>query len=121
MNKIIKIALTVSLLLGALASCAQPNPHPMDMSAAVQSAKTKADHEALAEHYEQSAKDAEAKVKEHKQILADFKKDPHDYPKTYLGGNFESHCIRLIHSYEQVAEVNREMAKMHRRMADEAR
>jgi hypothetical protein len=121
MNNISKALLTVSLTMGLLASCAQPNPHPMDMTVAVQSAKTRADHEALAAHYEQAAKDAEAKVEEHQQILAAFKKDPHDYPKTYLGGNFESHCMRLIHSYEQAAEANREMAKMHRRIAEESK
>ena len=41
-------------------------PAPMDMTTAIQNTKTKADHEALATHYEQAAHDAEAKVEEHK-------------------------------------------------------
>ncbi|QSA98096.1 hypothetical protein [Methylococcus sp. EFPC2] len=117
MNNITKALLTVALTLGLLEGCAQSNPHPMDMTVAVQSAKTKTDHEALAAHYEQAAKEADAMVEEHQQILADFKKDPHDYPKSYLGGNFESHCQRLIDIYERAAAENREMAKMHRQMA----
>jgi hypothetical protein len=91
----------------------------MDMTAAVQSAKTRADHEALAKHYEQAAKDAEAMVKEHELALAHFKKDPHDFPKTAMGGNYESHCKRLISIYESAVEANREMAELHRKMASE--
>lgn len=117
MNNSTKTLLTFALTLGLLAGCAQPNPHPMDMTVAVQSAKTKTDHEALAAHYEQAARDAEAKAEEHKQILAQFLKDPHDYPKSYLGGNFENHCKRLIDIYERAVEANLEMAKMHRQVA----
>lgn len=121
MNNIIKALLTASLTLGLLASCAQTNPHSMDMTASVQSAKTKADHQALADHYEAVAKDMDNKGEEHKKILAQFLKDPHDYPKSYLGGNFENHCKRLINIYEQAADANREMAKMHRQMAQAAK
>ncbi|MBS1212969.1 MAG: hypothetical protein H6R26_1586, partial [Proteobacteria bacterium] len=56
-------------------------------------------------------------VKEHQAMLADFKKDPHDYPKSYKGGNFESHCERMIDIYQRAAEANRDMAAMHRQMA----
>jgi hypothetical protein len=38
------------------------NPHPMDMNLAVQNAKTKADHEALEQHYEQAAKKCSLKL-----------------------------------------------------------
>lgn len=119
MNNITKALLIASLSLGLLAGCAQPNPHPMDMTVAIQSAKTRADHEALAQHYEQAAKDAEAKVEEHKQALAHFKRDPHDFPKSAMGGNYENHCNRLISIYESAVEANREMAAMHRQMAAE--
>lgn len=115
MNNINKALLTVSLPLGLLVSCAQPNPHPMDMTVAVQSAKSSADHEALAAHYEQAARDAEAKVEEHKKLLGQYQ------AKSYLYGRqaptFEAHCLALIRSYEQVANANAEMAKMHRQLA----
>ena len=50
-----KLLITLLLAFGLLAACAEKNPHPMDMSQAVQSAASKADHEALAEHYEEAA------------------------------------------------------------------
>jgi hypothetical protein len=103
----VKILLTALLAVsGLLVSCADKSTHPMDMTAAVQGAKTRADHEALAKHYEEVAAEMDAKVEEHKQILARFRKDPHDYPKEYLGGNFENHCQRLIDIYEKAAEAS---------------
>ena len=118
MSRITRISLIAFLTLGFLASCAQPNPHPMDMTMAVQSAKTQADHEALAAHYEQAAKDAEAKVAEHKKLLDQYKAKSYLYGKQSL--TFQSHCEGLIHSYEQVAKANAEMAKMHRLMGEGA-
>ncbi|MVF21586.1 hypothetical protein [Methylocaldum sp. BRCS4] len=116
-----KIVIAVLALVGLLVSCAERSPHPMDMSVALQSAKTSADHQALADHYEAVAREMEQKAEEHRQILAQFLKDPHDYPREYKGGSFEAHCKRLIDIYERAAEANRDMAEDHRRMAGGAR
>ena len=40
-----KLLITLLLTFGILAACAEMNPHPMDMSQAVQNAESKADHE----------------------------------------------------------------------------
>lgn len=45
----------VFAILGLLASCAQFDPHAMDMTTAIREAKTSADHNALASHYEAAA------------------------------------------------------------------
>lgn len=105
--------------VGMLSGCAQPNPHPMDMTAAVQSAKVKADHEALAAHYEQFAKDAEAKVAEHEKLLDGYSAKGYLYGKQ--AATFKAHCEGLIRSYRQIAAANAEMAKMHRQMAEETK
>ena len=118
MNNIIKALPTLSLTLGLLASCAQPKHPPMDMTVAVQNAKSKADQEALAAHYEQAAKDAEAKVEEHKKILSQYEREPWLFGKQATG--FGLHCKKLIQIYSQEVEENLEMAKMHRQLAGEA-
>jgi len=109
-----KLLITLFLALGLLAACAEMNPHPMDMNLAVQNAKTKADHEALAEHYEEAAKEMQLKVEEHKKLLSQYQS------KSYLYGrqaeDFKAHCERLIDVYEKAAKENLEMAKMHRQM-----
>ena len=86
----------------------------MDMSQAVHNAKTKADHEALAQHYEEVAKEMQSKVEEHKKLFSQYES------KCYLYGrqahDFKTHGQRLIDAYENVAEENLSMAKLHRQM-----
>ena len=85
------------------------------MSLAVQNAESKADHEALAQHYEEAAKEMQLKVEEHKKILEQYES------KAYLYGrqaeDLKAHCRRLIDVYEQAVDSNRKMAEMHRGVA----
>jgi endonuclease III len=107
--------ITLFLALGLLTACSEMNPHPMDMSQAVQSAETKADHEALAKHYDEAADEMQLKVDEHKKLLSQYES------KAYLYGrqaeDLKTHCLRLVDVYEKAVESNRKMAEMHRGMA----
>jgi len=109
-----QLLITLALTLGLLSACAEMNPHPMDMSQAVQSASSKGDHEALAQHYEEAAKEMQVKADEHKKLLSQYQS------KSYLYGrqaeDFKAHCLRLVDVYEKAAEENLKMAKMHRQM-----
>ncbi|MFA6164854.1 MAG: hypothetical protein WC685_15665 [Methylobacter sp.] len=109
-----KLLITLFLILGLVAACAEMNPHPMDMSQAVQNATSKEDHEALAKHYEEAAKEMQLKVEEHKKLLSQYES------KSYLYGkqaeDLKAHCRRLIDVYEKAVEENLEMAKMHRQI-----
>jgi hypothetical protein len=116
MNKIISLA--VVALLGLLASCTI-NPHPMDMTQAVQSAKTRADHEALAKHYEDAAKELQATADDHKKMLGQYEANKALYGKQ--AQSLISHCQGLVRIYEQAAADNRSMAESHRQMAVEAK
>jgi len=110
---------TVIAIMGLLAACAQTNPHPMDMTQLVQNAKTHDDHEALAKHYEDAAKEMQAKVDEHKKLLAQYE------AKSYLYGRqaqtVKNHCEYLINTYEQAVKANMDMANAHRQMAAETK
>jgi hypothetical protein len=109
-----KLLITLLLGLGLLVACAEMDPHPMNMDLAVQNATTKADHEALAEHYEEAAQEMREKAQEHKKLLRQYE------AKSYLYGkqaeDLKAHCLRLIDVYEKAAEENMSMAKMHRQM-----
>jgi hypothetical protein len=109
-----KLLITLLLAFGLLAACAEMNPHPMDMTQAVQNAETKADHEALAQHYEEAAKEMQLKVDEHKKLLSQYESKSYRYGRQ--AQDFKAHCQRLINVYEKAAEENLEMAKMHRQM-----
>jgi endonuclease III len=103
------------LAFGLMTACSEMNPHPMDMSKAVQNAQTKSDHEALAQHYDGAANEMQLKVDEHKKILNQYES------KAYLYGrqaeDLKAHCENLINSYEKAVTANRKMAEMHREMA----
>ena len=103
-------------LVALLASCTI-NPHPMDMTQAVQNAKTRSDHEALAEHYENAAKEMQKQADEHKDMLAQYEANKALYGKQYQ--SLTSHCQGLVRVYEQAAADNRSMAESHRQMAAE--
>ena len=95
------------------------NPHPMDMTQAVQSAKTPSDHQVLAKHYEDAAKEMQAMAEEHKQLLAKYEANKTLYGKQYQ--SLVSHCQGLVRIYEQAAPDNMSMAESHRQMAAETK
>jgi hypothetical protein len=105
-------------VFGLLASCTI-NPHPMDMTQAVQSAKTRSDHETLAQHYDNAAKEMRAKAEEHKKLLAQYEAKKGLYGKQ--AQTLISHCQGLVRIYEQAAADNMSMAQSHRELAAEAK
>jgi len=111
-------SLALLAIFALLGSCTI-NPHSMDMTQAVQSAKTRTDHEALATHYEDSAKEMRAKAEEHKKLLAQYEARKSLYGKQ--AQSLISHCQGLIRIYEQAAKENLGMVEAHRQMAAEAK
>ncbi|BCT67787.1 hypothetical protein [Nitrosospira sp. NRS527] len=103
----------------ALSACAHIDPHPMDMSSAVRSARTKADHNALAKHYEAAAEAMRARAQEQKNGLAEYRE--HGYYYGRQTEDLKEHTEALVRLYEEAAEANMSMAKVHREMAEEAR
>jgi len=80
----------------------------MGMSDMIGGAKTSADHEKLAAHYEQEAKAARAKAEEHKMMADAYRK---------AGGplieklHFDQHCDTLSKSFATMAEEFEALAK----------
>ena len=111
-------SLALAAILGLLGSCTI-NPHSMDMTQAVQSAKTRSDHESLARHYEDAAKDMQASAAAHKKLLAQYEANKGLYGKQ--ASSLISHCEGLVRVYEQAAKENLGMAETHRQMAAEAK
>jgi hypothetical protein len=111
-------SLALVAMLGLLGSCTI-NPHSMDMTQAVQGAKSRSDHESLATHYEEAAKDMQAKAAEHKQMVAKYEANKSLYGKQ--ASSLISHCQGLARVYEQAAAENLSMAESHRQLAAESR
>lgn len=105
----------LALALGVINACTPMNPHPMSMENAIQKAKTSADHESLAAHYLEEAASLDEKVIEHKKLAEQY--NSHSYLYGKQAGALLQHCNVLIRNYEQAAEANRQMAKMHKDIA----
>jgi hypothetical protein len=114
-----RLSLALLITLGLLASCAHIDPHPMDMTQAERSAKTRADHNALARHYEDAAKAMQARAEAEKKMLAEFQNHAYYYGRQ--AEDLKEHSEALIRLYEQAADANMRMAKSHQRMAGQAK
>ncbi len=107
------------VILGLLASCAHIEPHPMDMTSAVRNAKTSADHDALATHYEDTAKAMRAKAEEQKKMLKEY--NLHGYYYGRQTEDLQEHAQALARTYDDAADANMNMAHYHRRLAEDTK
>lgn len=121
MNNISKrsilIALVLALLLAlGLNACATGQKHRAMAENMIQTAKTKADHEAIAFHYEQEAEAALKKADQMRKHLEGYEMRERD-PIPRQKGVFVQHCNSLIRKYNEIAGENKELAKLHRDMS----
>jgi hypothetical protein len=101
-----------------LAGCASTNsPQSLITADEVKTAKTKADHLALATKYEAIARDMQSKADEHRKLLSADTKRPYE-----VGRNVEDeegHNQALADSYQKAADLNLKLAKSQRNIASQ--
>lgn len=108
----------LATLFAALSGC---GPKKLDeessgaMEQAIERAKTKTDHEALAARYEKEANALMEKATRHEKMASAYRKT--DNPK--FGGDAARHCLSMVSYFREAAVENQELAKMHRQMAGE--
>jgi len=107
--------LALSLTMGGYALSADQGTSSQVQK--IESAKTKADYEALAASYEQEAKTAQAKADEHKEMAKAYGKIGHLVEKH----NMVQHCDRLVKNYQDAAKENLALAKLNRELAAKAK
>ena len=116
-----RTAIGGALILGAVlvlvGACTPAGKMTHDMAPAIQSATTKADHEALAAHYEQEAKELQAKAAAHQDMARSYERSG-----GYVSAksNLIQHCRDLSARYREAANENLALAKQHRELAAEA-
>ena len=82
----------------------------------ISTAKSKADHEALAAHYEAEAKQALDQAERHLKMEKDYRV----LEIGSKGPKFSVHCKNLVAKYQEAAEENRQLADLHHQMATQA-
>jgi len=107
------VALLMSFSLPTISAFAK---HEMGMPEMITAAKTPAEHEKLAAHYEREAKAARAKAEEHRKMADAYRK---------AGGalieklHFDQHCDALVKSYTSMADELEALAKAEHEAAKE--
>ncbi len=86
-------------------------------SAFAQNAIDNEDHFALASHYENLAKEAEAKLQENKAALEEY--EEHSFYYGRQGQDVQSHTTANIREYEKQLSENLNNANLHKKLAME--
>lgn len=96
-----------------------PAAEEMDIVQKIQSAKTPADHEAIAAYYDQQAAAAKKKAAEHEKMASTYTSG------TSIGkgqvANLSHHCEALAKSFNNEAAQYTAMAQTHRELAKSAK
>jgi len=109
-----RIKLAIGAVLVALLICSSTPTirafakQHMVMSDMITMAKTPADHEKLAAHYEQEAKAARAKAEEHKKMAEAYRKEGGPLIEKL---HFDQHCDSLVKSFSETADEFEALAK----------
>jgi hypothetical protein len=111
---------SVLLLVGiALSGCAglATAPSPA-LQQQIESARTRADHEALVKYYNAEAATARTKAAEHRKMATSYQGM---IGGGRGGGNMVAHCNAIVSSYEGIAMQFDGMAAGHRQMAEQVK
>jgi hypothetical protein len=114
--KLSRTVLVTSIVIAGIvfgsAGCATTVQMPSPLEKAVANAKTKSDHEAVAQAYDRSAATARAEAQKHRDLAKAYLGTPGARGAGALG--MASHCEDLASLYEEAAGEYLELAKAHR-------
>lgn len=102
-----------------MAGCASgPTAPPADLVQRIETARTPADHEALASYYDREASAARASAAAHRKMAASY--------QGMIGGgrgaaSMPAHCNAIVRSQETIATEYEGMAAAHRQMEQQAK
>jgi hypothetical protein len=91
----------------------------VDIDKMISTAKTAADHQAIADYYKDQAKEAQAKADLHKKMAQEYSMSSIGRQATKT--HFHQHCEALVRSYESAAKEDNALATMHEDMATAAK
>ena len=112
------VSIVLAALVLASAGCATRAPMaPAGIEQKIENASSRLDHEELASQYEQQAVvDAAAAVR-HRGYAATYRKNRSLRSGLEAHANLANHCETLARTYQQAADENLVLAKLHRDVA----
>jgi hypothetical protein len=113
---VLALAFTAGLVMPAYRAVAAQD---VDIDKMIATAKTAADHQAIADYYKQEAKEAQDQAEKHKKMAQEYGMASIGRQATKT--HFHQHCEALVRDYESAAKEYNDLAKMHEEMAKAAK
>jgi hypothetical protein len=108
-------------LVGAAQNKAPRSWTTKDLKQAIATAKTAADHKNIALYYTNDAERLEAPAKEHVELAELYRKSPNLHEQKHpMSADTAAHCEWLAARYREMAQKDRDLAKLHEEMAKPA-
>jgi hypothetical protein len=105
-------------LIGAAQNKAPQDWTTKDLKQAIATAKTAADHKTIASYYTADAARLEAEAKDHAELADLYRKSPNLHEQKHpMSGQTAAHCQFLADRYKEMAQQERDLAKLHEDMA----
>ncbi len=107
--------LKIMILIVALASSCASTKGQADILKMIADAKTPADHEAIAEYYDQQVTEAEGSSQLHEAMAQRYRE-----MRTHPRWETPEHCVKIAKYYEGIAQEDSELAAAHRALAQQS-
>ena len=120
-RRIVWSAAAVVLASAALNAMGAADLSDDELMHMIQTAKTRADHEAIASVYEQQARADRTAANEHRRMEKLYKAFSEADPAWSSSGQTPEHCQNLSSIYQQAAQEHDALAELHRQAAAGAR
>lgn len=91
-----------------------------ELKTLIANAKTKADHQKLADYYKSEAERLETEAKDHDEMAESYKKNPNPLAVKHPEQFGESHCREMARRFREAASQAESLATMHEKDALEA-
>lgn len=117
-----RLVFALTVMAVTLAGCATPRPTaPASAELKIENASSRVDHEGLASRYEDQAATDAAAARRHQGYAAIYRRNasPASGPKEHL--ILAERCESLARTYQNAADENTALARLHRALAAAAK
>jgi RecA-family ATPase len=110
------VLILLVLIAVGLNACTTGSKHGAKAEDMIGTATTKSDHEAIADHYQQEAEEALNKAEQMRKHIEAYESGKmQTIPRQKE--IFVRHCKAMLKKYNEIAQDNEALAKLHREMA----
>lgn len=117
---LVLLALLSFVRTSSVTAGSKPTLTKKELKALIASAKTKDDHQKLADYYKAETERLEAEAKDHDEMAEAYKKNPSPMAVKHPEAIGEGHCHEMARRFREAAAQAQELAGMHGDMAKAA-